>query len=59
MKKQPQAPMNQHHTTDAGPPRSMGVSKVVETEEHTPLADAQRCDVIRAGTIEAKGKRAA
>lgn len=42
MKKHPVAPMAQHQTTDAGPPRSIGVSKVVETDDATPLHDTLR-----------------
>ena len=30
-------PISQHHVTDAGPPRSKGVLKVVATLEQTPL----------------------
>lgn len=30
-------PMNQHHTTEAGPPSRRGVFKVVATEDETPM----------------------
>ena len=30
-------PRTQHHVTDAGPPRSNGVLKVVATLEHNPM----------------------
>lgn len=38
---QPVAPMIQHQITEAGPPSSIGVSKVVETDEQTPLSIMQ------------------
>ena len=32
-----QAPRIQHHVTEAGPPNSRGVLKVVATLEHSPM----------------------
>jgi hypothetical protein len=40
-------PMNQHQTTEAGPPERRGVFKVVATEDETPMMEEAKARVER------------